>query len=42
VLARSVYQQNDRRAEVKRRINERLGAEIMEENSYRLADSAPP
>ena len=29
-LARSVYQQNDRRAAIKRRINERLGYEIME------------
>ncbi len=33
-LARSVYEQNDRRAVVKRRINERLGAEIIEEKSY--------
>ena len=34
-LARSVYQTNDRRAAVKRRINERLGSEIVEEKSYR-------
>jgi len=32
-LARSVYVANDRRAAVKRRINERLGAEIIEEKS---------
>jgi tetratricopeptide (TPR) repeat protein len=36
-LARSVYENNDRRALVKRRINERLGAEIIEEKSY-IAD----
>ena len=34
-LARSVYENNDRRALVKCRINERLGAEIIEEKSYR-------
>jgi hypothetical protein len=34
-LARAVYQTNDRRAAVKRRINDRLGAEIIEEKSYR-------
>jgi hypothetical protein len=33
-LARSVYQTNDRRAAVKRRINERLGSAILEEKSY--------
>ena len=33
-LARSVYENNDRRAAVKRRINERLGSEIIEEKSY--------
>ena len=33
-LARSVYQTNDRRAAVKRRINERLGSEIVEEKAY--------
>ncbi len=33
-LARSVYQTNDRGAAVKRRINERLGSEILEEKSY--------
>jgi tetratricopeptide (TPR) repeat protein len=39
-LARSVYVTNDRRAAVKRRINERLGAEIMEEKSYRVASAS--
>ena len=39
-LARSVYQQNDRRAAIKRRINERLGSEIVEEKSYGPADPA--
>ena len=34
-LARSVYENNDVRAAVKRRINERLGSEIVEEKSYR-------
>ncbi|MGO9462803.1 MAG: DUF6165 family protein [Isosphaeraceae bacterium] len=33
-LARSVYKTNDRRAAVKRRINERLGSQILEEKSY--------
>lgn len=33
-LARSVYQNNDQRALVKRRINEALGSEIFEEKSY--------
>jgi hypothetical protein len=33
-LARSVYRQNDRRAAIKRRINESLGSEILEEKSY--------
>jgi hypothetical protein len=41
-LARSVYQQNDRRAAIKRRINERLGSEIIEEKSYPPTDSAAP
>jgi len=34
-LARSVYQTNDRRAELKRRINTLLGSELVEEKSYR-------
>ncbi len=33
-LARSVYQQNDRRALLKRQINERLGSRLIEEKSY--------
>lgn len=33
-LARSVYRQNDRRAALKREINEHLGSEIVEEKSY--------
>ena len=33
-LARSVYIQNDTRAEHKRAINLRLGSELMEEKSY--------
>jgi hypothetical protein len=33
-LARSVYKHNDHRAALKRRINERLGSEIVEEKSY--------
>ena len=32
--ARLVYQTNDRRAEIKRAINERLGSEWIEEKSY--------
>jgi 3-methyladenine DNA glycosylase/8-oxoguanine DNA glycosylase len=34
-LARSVYRQNDERAAIKRRINDLLGSEIVEEKSYR-------
>ena len=34
-LARSVYVENDRRAAVKRSINELLGSEIVEEKSYK-------
>jgi len=33
-LARSVYRTNDRRAEIKRAINEALGSDIREEKSY--------
>jgi hypothetical protein len=33
-LARSVYQTNDRRAATKRRIDELMGSEIVEEKSY--------
>ena len=38
-LARSVYETNDRRAAVTRRINERLGSEIVEEKSYHAAST---
>ncbi len=34
-LARSVYLENDRRAAIKRELNERLGSELREEKSYR-------
>jgi len=33
-LARSVYRHNDRRAALKRRINELLGSAIREEKQY--------
>jgi hypothetical protein len=33
-LARSVYHTNDRRAELKRRVNDLLGSRIVEEKSY--------
>lgn len=33
-LARGVYRENDRRAALKRRINELTGSEIVEEKSY--------
>lgn len=33
-LARSVYRRNDERAALKKRINERLGSEVIEEKSY--------
>jgi Family of unknown function (DUF6165) len=33
-LARAVYLQNDERATIKRRINEKLGSTIVEEKSY--------
>lgn len=42
-LARSVYKQNDLRAAIKRRINEALGSELIEEKSYAgWARSAQP
>jgi hypothetical protein len=43
-LARSVYHQNDRRAALKRRINELLGSRFVEEKSYtdyRRQDGGP-
>jgi hypothetical protein len=39
-LARSVYKNNDHRAVLKRRINERLGATLIEEKSYAATASA--
>jgi hypothetical protein len=33
-LARAVYQQNDRRADLKRQINDLLGSKIIEEKAY--------
>ena len=33
-LARSVYVTNDKRAEIKRKINEKLGSALIEEKSY--------
>lgn len=38
-LARSVYLQNDRRAALKRRINELLGSRLIEEKSYTQYDN---
>lgn len=40
-LARSVYKNNDHRAALKRRINERLGSVIVEEKSYNDGATAP-
>jgi hypothetical protein len=34
-LARRVYVENDRRAAIKRRINEAAGSDLVEEKSYR-------
>jgi len=34
-LARAVYHENDKRAAVKRQINELLGSELVEEKSYK-------
>lgn len=38
-LARSVYHQNDRRFELKRRINEQVGSALVEEKSYAPYDA---
>ncbi len=38
-LARSVYQQNDERARIKREINTLLGSELVEEKSYAMGSS---
>ena len=40
-LARSVYIENDRRAAIKREINEITGSEIVEEKSYPSDRAAP-
>lgn len=40
-LARSVYITNDRRAALKRRVNELTGSEIVEEKSYRDYEVQP-
>ncbi|MDR3638289.1 MAG: DUF6165 family protein [Isosphaeraceae bacterium] len=40
-LARSVYQRNDRRAAIKRAINERLGSRIVEEKAFTATGSEP-
>ena len=37
-LARSVYRNNDRRAALKRQINERLGSRLFEEKAYTATD----
>ena len=34
-LARSVYRTNDRRAAVKRRLNETMGSDLVEEKLYK-------
>jgi Family of unknown function (DUF6165) len=39
-LARAVYHQNDRRATVKRQINELLGSNIIEEKAYARYDKS--
>lgn len=39
-LARAVYAENDRRATIKRTLNDLLGSELVEEKSYWTADPA--
>ena len=39
-LARSVYQHNDERAALKRRVNVKLGSALLEEKSYRAPRSS--
>ena len=41
-LARAVYRNNDRRAAIKRQVNELLGSELIEEKSYVRYESAVP
>jgi hypothetical protein len=38
-LARSVYHDNDRRAEIKRAINDRTGSRLVEQKSYRSPEA---
>ena len=38
-LARSVYRTNDRRAALKRQINELLGSQLIEEKSYASSET---
>ena len=40
-LARSVYRLNDRRASIKRQVNEALGSRLMEEKSYQESREEP-
>lgn len=40
-LARAVYHENDRRAAIKRTLNDLLGSELVEEKSYWAAPAAP-
>jgi Family of unknown function (DUF6165) len=40
-LARSVYHTNDRRAALKRQVNELLGSRLIEEKSYATYSGAP-
>jgi hypothetical protein len=39
-VARSGYRDNDRRAAIQRRINQRLHSEIIEEKSYPVGEAA--
>jgi len=41
-LARSVYRNNDRRAALKRQIDERLGSRLLEEKSYTAYQTESP
>jgi hypothetical protein len=41
-LARSVYRLNDRRASIKRELNEHLGSRVIEEKSYEVSRGQQP
>lgn len=41
-LARSVYQHNDRRAELKKKLNELMGSALVEEKSYSMRPEISP